>query len=100
MFGRLEQHLESNNILATEQYGFMKGAHIENEIFILTDNILIALNQRQQVGGIFCDITKAFDSVNHSILLNKLYYYGIRGKCHHWFKSKLENRGLVYRHTF
>jgi len=87
MFGRLEQHLESNNILATEQYGFMKGAHIENEIFILTDNILIALNQRQQVGGIFCDITKAFDSVNHSILLNKLYYYGIRGKCHHWFKS-------------
>jgi hypothetical protein len=74
MFKRLEQHLESNNILATEQFGFRKGAHIENAIFTNTDNILIALNKRQQVGGIFCNITKAFDCVNHTILLNKLQY--------------------------
>jgi hypothetical protein len=87
MFKRLGQHLESNNILATEQFGFRKGAHIENAIFTLADNILIALNQQQQVGGIFCDLTKAFDCINHTILLNKLYYYGIRGNCHHWFKS-------------
>jgi hypothetical protein len=87
MFRRLGQHLESNNILATEQFGFRKGAHIENAIFIPTDNIFIALNQQQQVMGIFCDLTRAFGCINHIVLLNKLYYYGIRGKCHRWFKS-------------
>jgi hypothetical protein len=92
MFKRLEQHLESNNILATEQFSFKKGAHIENAIFTLSDNILIVLNQQQQTGGIFWDLTKASDCINHTNLLNKLYYYGIRGKCHRWFKSYLENR--------
>jgi hypothetical protein len=85
MFKRLEQHLVSNNILATEQFGFRKGAHIENAVFTLTDNILTSLNQHQQVGGIFSDLTKAFDCVNHTILLNKLRYDGIRRNCHHWF---------------
>ena len=85
MFKRLEQLLESNNILATEQFGFRKGVHIGNAIFTLTDNILTSLNQ--QVRGIFCSLTKASDYVNHTVLLNKLHYYGSRGKCHHWFKS-------------
>jgi hypothetical protein len=92
MFKRLELHLESNNILAAEQFGFRIGVHIENAVFSLTDNIITSLNQRQQVEGIFCDLTKAFDCVNHTILLNKLHYYGIRRKCHCWFKSYLENR--------
>jgi len=53
MFKRLEQHLESNNILATGQFVFTKGVRIGNAIFTLTDNILTSLNQRQQVWGIF-----------------------------------------------
>jgi hypothetical protein len=53
MFKRLEQHLESNNILTTEQFGFRKGVHIESAIFTLTDNVLTSPNQQQQVGGIF-----------------------------------------------
>jgi len=92
MFKRLEQHLESNNILTTEQFAFRKGIHIENAVFSLTNNIITSLNQRQQVGGIFCDLPKAFDCVNHTILLNKLHYYGIRGQCYRWFKSYLANR--------
>ena len=70
---------------------FRKGVCIENAVFSLTNNVITLLNQ-QQVGGIFCDLTKAFDCVTHTVLLNKLHYYGIRGKCHRWFKSYLENR--------
>jgi hypothetical protein len=78
--------------LATEQFGFRKGAHFENAIFTLTDNILTSLNTQQQVGGLFCSWTKAFDCIYNTILLNKLHYYVIRGICHYWFKSYLENR--------
>jgi hypothetical protein len=46
---------------------------MESATFTLTDNILASLNQHQ-IGGVFCDLTKVFDCVNHDILLNKLHY--------------------------
>ena len=52
MLKRLEQHLESNHILAAEQFGFRKGISIENAVFTVTNNVLTELNQRHQVGGI------------------------------------------------
>ena len=92
MYKRLVQHLESNNILTTVQFGFRKDVHIEDAVFFLLNNIITFLDKRQHVGGIFCGLTKAFDCVNHYILLNKLHYYGIRGTCFYWFKSYLQNR--------
>jgi len=92
MYKRLVQHLESNNKLTTAQFGFQKDVHIEDAVFFLLNNIITLLDQRQHVGGILCDLTKAFNCVNHNTLLNKLHYYGIRGTCFSWFKSYLENR--------
>jgi flagellin-specific chaperone FliS len=91
MLNRLYQFVQVNNILAPEEFGFRKGSHIEKAIFTLTDNILTSLNQ-EKVGGIFCDLTEAFDYVNHDILLAKLCYYGIHGMNAKWFKTYITNR--------
>jgi hypothetical protein len=46
------------------------------------------------VGGILCDLAKAFDCVNHEIFLGKIYYYGIQGTAANWFRSYLTNKKL------
>ena len=92
MLKRLESHLEMNNILVPEQQGFRKGISIDNAIFNLTDKIFTSLDHNQQLGGIFCDLSKAYDCVDHDILLDKMHYHGVRGIFHRWFRSYLENR--------
>jgi hypothetical protein len=74
---RFSQHLHTNNIPVTEQYGFRKGISTKYVAFRLTDNTFNSINQKMQVEGIFCDLAKASDCVNHEILLAKLYFYGI-----------------------
>jgi hypothetical protein len=92
MYQRLLQHLETNKILTPAQYGFRKDFYINDAIFNLLNNITNLLDQWQHVGVVFCDLTKAFDCVNHETLLTKLYYYGFKGPCLLWFKSYLEHR--------
>jgi len=60
--------------------------------FKLTNEILKALNNKTLAGSVFCNLEKAFDSVNHDILLSKLSYYGISGKAKSLLKSYLQNR--------
>jgi len=76
-----------NNILVQEQYGFWIHSSTEQAAFTLINSILTAMNNNQMVGGIFCDLQKAFNCVNHKILLEKLEFYGIEGK----FKTLIES---------
>ena len=64
----------------------------EDAILKRTNKILYALNNKTMVGGIFCDLEKAFDSVNHDILLSKPPYYGISDKAKLLLESYLQNR--------
>ena len=71
------------------QFGFRKVIATEDAIFKLTNEILNALNKKAMAGSIFCDLEKAFGSVNHVILLSKLLYYGISCKAKLLFESYL-----------
>ena len=64
----------------------------EQATFSLINSILEAMNQNLMIGGIFCDLQKAFDSVNHEIIFEKIQFYGIVGKFKTLIQSYFTNR--------
>jgi len=89
---RLSSFLSKYNILYDFQFGFRPSYSTKLALINTVDDILKALDAKDYVAGIFFDLAKAFDSIDHSILLAKLYHYGIRGSIHKWFASYLTSR--------
>ena len=92
MYSRLNQQISINNLLVMEEYGCRKDWSTEHAAYTLINGILQAWNSKLQVVGIFCDLTKALDCVNHDILIETLKYYGVNETCIDWIKSCLYHR--------
>jgi len=92
MHSRLLLFLKKHNILTSEQYGFMESKSTETASHSFIQNVQEALDKQQHVVGIFLDISKPYDVINHNRLLDKLDSYGIRGLGKKWFQSYLTNR--------
>ena len=92
MYTRLLDFLELRNILIKNQFGFRKFHSSYMALMVMMNDISKALDEGDSVIGIFLDFSKAFDTVNHRILLDKLFHYGIRGNALDWFESYLSNR--------
>ena len=92
MFNRLIEFVERNNILTKNQFGFQKHKSTELAVTSIISHITSSSQNKEASYCIFLDFAKAFDTVNHEILIEKLKHYGIRNNALLWFKSYLSNR--------
>ena len=92
----IKQHLVNHNILVPEQYNsFQDGVSTDTATYKLTETVFSTWNKKEHIAGIFCDLIKASDCVNHETLLPKLKFYGVRGVILEWFKLYMNNRKQI-----
>ena len=92
MYNRLQKYLKDQNILYNKQFGFRTGHSTQHVIAQLVDQIYEAFEKNEYTLGVFIDLCKAFNTVDHSILLRKLELYSITDTNYAWIKSYLSNR--------
>ena len=99
---RLNKFIDKHKILDTSQYGFRANYSTQMALIDLVDKITASLDKTNHTYGIFLDLSKAFDTTDHDILLNKMSKYGIRGTVFDWFKNYLFDRKqfVVWQNSF
>ena len=89
---RLDTFLEKYIILSENQYGFREKRSTALALMELVEDLTKSLDEKKHTIGVFIDLKKAFDTIDHKILLEKLYHYGLRGRSNDWIKSYLTSR--------
>ena len=92
VFKRTVKHLEKHDILYGKQFGFRKNHSTSDAIQLLLGELISLQDVGMKVLAIFVDLKKAFDTVDHEIILGKLLKLGIKSDLHEWYRSYLHNR--------
>lgn len=92
VYNRSYDFLSKNDILYKKQYGFRTNHSTYMAVVDFINDVCRAINNDMKTVGIFMDLSKAFDTIDHSILLAKLNHYGFRGITQDWFRNYLSNR--------
>ena len=92
IYNQFMEYIEKNKILSNLQFGFQKNKSTEHAISSIFSDITNALTKKHSSYCIFLDFAKAFDTVNHKILVQKLDYYGVKGSTLALFENYLSNR--------
>ena len=92
---RLLDYFDVNNIISKNQFGFRKGYSAQKAIFELLSDMHLSLNSNDIMGLIFLDVSKAFDSLDHGLLLRKLRHISLARNSLNWFKSYLDRKQVV-----
>ena len=92
VFNRLYNFLEDSQCIYSLQFGFRKKHSTNHALVQITETIRKALDENKFACGVFVDFQKAFDTVNHDILIKKLDHYGIRNTQNNWFRLYLTDR--------
>jgi hypothetical protein len=92
MYNKILNFIEKQRLFYINQFGFRNNHTTALALTALLDKITESMNNNEYMVGVFLDFSKAFDTVDHSILLQKLYHYGIRGPAYQWISNYLTNR--------
>ena len=92
MYNRVYNYLNDNNLLLHKQFSFRKSHSTDHALTELINSIYDSFNQNKYTLEVFIDLSKAFDTVDHNILIDKSNLYGIKNNSLKWFLSYLSNR--------
>ena len=89
---KIVDYLNSNNLIVNSQHGFQAGKSTDTILLSFYDYVTDCLDRNKVIDAIFFDFQKAFDTIPHNVLINKLLSFGFRGQALHWIKDFLSNR--------